>query len=50
MNTRHLLSVAALLNKMRELADDDTQANEFEVLAGMAKHLGLSKKKLSQIL
>jgi flotillin len=43
------LSVAALLTKMRELTDDAAEANEFTMLSGLAKQLGLSEKTLSQI-
>ena len=43
------LSIAALLNKMKNLAESDTDQNDFEVLSGLAKQLGFSNKKLSQI-
>jgi uncharacterized membrane protein YqiK len=44
------LSIAALLNKMKNLSGDDPESNEFVVLSGLAKQLGFSDKKLSQIL
>lgn len=44
------LSIAALLNKMRENAEGGMEESDYEVLSGMAKQLGFSKKKLSQIL
>ena len=44
------LSIAALLNKMREHAEGGMDEGDYEVLSGMAKQLGFSKKKLSQIL
>ncbi|MBX3177129.1 MAG: flotillin family protein [Candidatus Hydrogenedentes bacterium] len=44
------LSVAALLNKMRGLAESEADEGEFDILAGLAKQFGFSKKKLSQIL
>jgi len=43
------LSVAALLNKMKNMADADTDAGDFEILSGLAKQLGFSNKKLSQL-
>ena len=44
------LSIAALLNKMKNLSGNGPEANEFMVLSGLAKQLGFSDKKLSQIL
>lgn len=44
------LSVAALLNKMRGLAESEADEGEFDILSGLAKQFGFSKKKLSQIL
>lgn len=44
------LSIAALLNKMKNMASDHPDANELVVLSGLAKQLGFSDKSLSQIL
>lgn len=43
------LSIAALLNKMKNMAEDTGDANEFQILAGLAKQLGFTDKTLSQI-
>jgi len=43
------LSIAALLNKMKNMAEDAGDANEFQILAGLAKQLGFTDKTLSQI-
>ncbi len=43
------LSIAALLNKMKNMADTPGDANEFTMLAGLAQQLGFSDKTISQI-
>ncbi len=43
------LSIAALLNKMKNMADAPGDANEFTMLAGLAQQLGFSDKTISQI-
>ncbi len=43
------LSIAALLSKMKNMADDAGDANEFQILAGLAQQLGFADKTLSQV-
>lgn len=44
------LSVAALLNKMKNLSDNDSDAGDMQLLSGLAQQMGFGDKTISQIL